>query len=150
MTGKLGTAMAHRPFGTLGYVILEHELNDSTMRLNKSHARAEPGILLSYGVSGVLRDRRVPAWVLYVPTLRRNVPFVTPHCTVVLGCYPGADGLRGGLDQVLRVRSEAAAEQAVHLDADGDGAVTTDGELLLPKRTPHLAGKGPACSSPRR
>ena len=32
-----------------------------------------------------------------------------PHCTVVLGCYPGApDGLRGGLDNVLRVRSEAA------------------------------------------
>ena len=137
MTGKLGTAMAHRPFGTLGYVMLEHELNDSTMRLNKSHARAEPGILLSYGVSGVLRDRRVPAWVLYVPTLRRNVPFVTPHCTVVLGCYPGADGLRGGLDNVLRVRSEAAVEQAVHLDADGDGAVTDSGELMLPKPTPH-------------
>jgi hypothetical protein len=60
MTGKLGKALPHRPFGSLGYVMLEHELNDSTTRLNKAHARAEPAILLSYGVTGVLRDRRVP------------------------------------------------------------------------------------------
>ena len=71
--------------------------------------------------------------MLYVPSLRRNVPFVTPHCTVVLGCYPGADGLPSGLDEVLRARSEATLEHAVHMDADDDGAVVSGGELLLPK-----------------
>ena len=95
VTGKPGKAMPLRAFGPLAYVMLEHELNDSTMRLNKAHARAEPAILLSYGVTGVLRDRRVPGWVLHVPSLRRNVPFVTPHASVVLGCYPGVEGLRG-------------------------------------------------------
>ena len=97
MTGKLGKAMPFRAFGLLGYVMLEHELNDSTMRLNKAHARAEPGILLSYGVTGVLHDRRVPAWTFYVPSLHRNKPIVTPHATIVLGCYPGSNGLRNSL-----------------------------------------------------
>ena len=30
VTGKPGSALPHRPFGSLAYVMLEHELNDST------------------------------------------------------------------------------------------------------------------------
>jgi hypothetical protein len=136
VTGKPGSALPHRPFGSLAYVMLEHELNDSTSRLNKAHARAEPAILLSYGVTGVLRDRRVPAWSLLVPGLRRNVPFVTPHCTVVLGCYPGVDGLRGGLDNVLRLRSNTSGDEAVHLDAAADGSVALADETYVPVMKP--------------
>ena len=88
--------------------------------------------MLSYGVTGVLRDRRVPAWSLHVPGLRRNVPFVTPHCTVVLGCYPGVDGLRGGLDNVLRLRSDASGDEAVHLDAAADGTYVPVMKPLAP------------------
>ena len=29
-----------------------------------------------------------------MPSLHRNKPIVTPHATIVLGCYPGTDGLR--------------------------------------------------------
>ena len=92
--------------------------------------------MLSYGVTGVLRDRRVPAWSLLVPGLRRNVPFVTPHCTVVLGCYPGVDGLRGGLDNVLRLRSDASGDEAVHLDAAADGSVALADETYVPVMKP--------------
>ena len=133
MTGKPGKALPHRPFGSLGYVMLEHELNDSTTRLNKAHARAEPAILLSYGVTGVLRDRRVPAWTLHVPALRRNVTFVTPHATIVLGCYPGAEGLQGGLDNVLRQRSDVSGDNTVHLDVNDTGEVTISENTLVPE-----------------
>ena len=47
ITGKPGKALPQRPFGSLAYVMLEHELNDSTTRLNKAHARAEPAIFAS-------------------------------------------------------------------------------------------------------
>jgi hypothetical protein len=60
------------------------------------------------------------------------VPFVTPHCTVVLGCYPGVDGLRGGLDNVLRLRSDASGDEAVHLDAAADGTYVPVMKPLAP------------------
>lgn len=144
VTGKPGKALPHRPFGSLAYVMLEHELNDSTMRLNKSHARAEPAILLSYAVTGVLRDRHVPGWTLHVPSLRRNVPFVTPHTSIVLGCYPGVDGLRGGLDNVLRLRSNDSGDDAVHLDAAGTGEVTISQNNFVPE----MRAAAPAVGSP--
>ena len=132
-TGKLGKARPYRPFGLLAYARLEHEVNDSTTALNKSHARAESGILLSYGVTGVLHDRHVPGWVLFMPALRRNVPFVSPHVTVVLDCYPGVDGLKSGLDGVLRTRSDNSGDNLVQLDADDEGVVSAADVTTVPR-----------------
>ena len=135
-TGKPGTALAHRAFGQLAYVRKEYELNDSRTKLDKAHARGEPGILLAYGVTGVLHDRRVPAWVVHVPTVNRNKPMVSPHVTVVLGCFPGKDGIRDGLHTLLRTRSEALPSAAVNMEVDDDGAVAEVSTSLLPEIEP--------------
>ena len=132
-TSKPGKALPHRPFGSLAYVTLEHELNDSTHRLNKAHARSEPGILLAYGVTGVLRDRHVPAWTVHVPTLQRNKPMVSPHVTVVLGCYPGDDGIRAGLNTALHNRTDSSGQDVVTLEADSDGGVAELSASLVPE-----------------
>ena len=45
------------PFGLLTFCMLEHELNDSTTQLSKPHARAVAGVVMAYGVEGVLVTR---------------------------------------------------------------------------------------------
>lgn len=127
-TGSKGKALPLRAFGQLAFVRLEHELNASAVPLNKSHARAEPGILLSYGSVGTLHDRYKPGWAVFVPTWNQRRPFITPHCTVVLDCFPGVEGLRKGLINVLRDSSDDSGGQTVSLSAsdEGDVAASTD------------------------
>jgi hypothetical protein len=147
-TGKQGRALPYRPFGILAYVRLEHELNDSTSRLNKAHARAEPGILLSYGVTGEVHDRRQPGWAVHVPTWKQNRPAVSPHCTFVPGCYPGREGLRHGLDSVLRPRSDASGDELVTMEARGDGAVVEVPESLVPLAAAKAADDAGVAATP--
>ena len=80
-----------------------------------------------------------------MPSLRRNVTFVTPHASVVLGCYPGIKGLNDGLDNVLRLRSDESGNETVHLDASDEGVVTISENNLLPEtKTPAPIPESPA------
>ena len=68
------------------------------------------------------------------------MPVCTPHCTVVLGCYPGADGLRDGLASVLRLRSDTFGNDTVSLQADLEtGDVVEVAGSLMPKLPPDAA-----------
>jgi len=58
---------------------------------------------------------------------------VSPHVTVVLGYYPGEDGLRAGLATALRNRTDDSGQDAVTLEADSDGGVAEMPTSLVPE-----------------
>ena len=93
-TGKRPSASVFRVFGSLAYVTLDHELNQSAKRLQKAGERASPGILLTYGRDGTVFDRRRPGWVVHVPEYHMPKPIITPHVTVLEHIRPSPALLR--------------------------------------------------------
>jgi hypothetical protein len=131
-TGKKGKALPFKPFGTLAYVMLEHELNDTTTSLAKPHARARAAIYLSFHVTGELTDTHQPGWVLYVPDYHRNRPVISRHCTFVCGAYPGQPWIQAGLEGFLRINTSGDVE-TLELDPEGSASVSSEPVVELPK-----------------
>ena len=138
-TGKRPSASVFRVFGSLAYVTLDHELNQSAKRLQKAGERASPGILLTYGRDGTVFDRRRPGWVVHVPEYHMPKPIITPHVTVLEHIRPSPALLRQltftaphEIDRTpisMRVTAEGDVEQAMpHFTRasgdDDDGLVT--------------------------
>ena len=136
-TGVRPSAAVHRVFGSLVYVTLDHQLNQSAARLTKHGERAVPGILLGYSRDGTVFDRRRPGWVCYVPEYHMHKPIITPHVTVLEYIRPSPLRLRNlsltPADEIertpisLRVNDGGEAEDAPsHLPpTDADDGLTT-------------------------
>ena len=135
-TGKKGKALPFKPFGTLAYVMLVHELNDITTSFAKPHARARAAICLSFHVTGEITDTHQPGWVLFVPDYHRNKPIISRHCTFSCGAYPGQPWIEAGLEGFLRINTPGDVE-TMELDHDGNASVKGEGIIELPKA--HLA-----------
>ena len=108
-----------RVFGSLAYVTLDHELNQSAARLQKAGERATPGILLGYGRDGTVFDRRRPGWVVHVPQYHLNKPIITPHVTVLEHIRPSPKLLR----QLTFTRPDEIDHTPVSLRVSADGDV---------------------------
>ena len=154
-TGKRPSASVFRVFGSLAYVTLDHELNQSAQRLQKAGERASPGILLTYGRDGTVFDRRRPGWVVHVPEYHLPKPIITPHVTVLEHVRPSPALLRrltfsapNEVDRTpisMRVSPlgdvEQAAPHVTRIGGDEEDGLTTPpptvGALALPARLPN-------------
>ena len=67
-----------RAFGCLTYFALEHEFNDTSSSLAKSHDRSRRGLHVAHGGDGSLRDRRQPGYYNFTADYNQSPAVALP------------------------------------------------------------------------